>query len=194
MAKIVYKGKFDGDMNSLPHSPHIEGAVKFKEADNPKQLAAIANALSVVLFVLLLIISIIIVGKRVEGGFSFNFGGFVLSLMTLLPHEYLHAICFKETVYVYTYLSKGMMFVVGTEAMSKRRYIAMSLLPNIVFGFIPYILFLIYPQFSVLGSLGIFCILMGVGDYYNVFNALTQMPKGAKTYLHKFNSYWYLES
>ncbi|MBQ4282485.1 MAG: hypothetical protein IJB96_00980 [Lachnospira sp.] len=33
---------------------------------------------------------------------------------------------------------------------------------------------------------------MGVGDFYNVFNALTQMPKGARTYLHKFNSYWYI--
>ncbi|MCI8497238.1 MAG: DUF3267 domain-containing protein, partial [Clostridiales bacterium] len=32
----------------------------------------------------------------------------------------------------------------------------------------------------------------GAGDYYNVFNALTQMPKGARTYLYQFNSFWYM--
>ena len=32
---------------------------------------------------------------------------------------------------------------------------------------------------------------MGFGDYMNVFNALTQMPRGARTYLYGFHSYWY---
>ena len=33
---------------------------------------------------------------------------------------------------------------------------------------------------------------MGVGDYYNVFNALTQMPKGARCFLERQSSYWYM--
>ena len=32
----------------------------------------------------------------------------------------------------------------------------------------------------------------GCADYYNVKNALRQMPKGARCYLYKFNSYWYM--
>ena len=32
----------------------------------------------------------------------------------------------------------------------------------------------------------------GAGDYLNVFNALTQMPKGSRTYLYEFHSWWYL--
>ena len=36
------------------------------------------------------------------------------------------------------------------------------------------------------------CIGMGAGDYINVFNAATQMPKNALTYLNGFNSYWYI--
>ena len=32
----------------------------------------------------------------------------------------------------------------------------------------------------------------GAGDFYNVYNALTQMPRGALTYLYGFNSYWYM--
>ena len=93
---------------------------------------------------------------------------------------------------MYTNLRHGMLFVVGPEKMSKGRFIFMSLLPNIVFGFIPFILFLIWPQLGVLVSLGAVSIPMGGGDYINVFNALTQMPKGAKTYLCRFNSYWYM--
>ncbi|MPM79985.1 hypothetical protein SDC9_127028 [bioreactor metagenome] len=75
--------------------------------------------------------------------------------------------------------------------MSKARFIIMSLLPNIVFGIGPYIIGLIIKN-NVLTTLGIFATSMGCGDFINVYNAITQMPKGARTYLHKFNSYWYM--
>ena len=32
----------------------------------------------------------------------------------------------------------------------------------------------------------------GTGDFYNIKNALTQMPKHARCYLYKYNSYWYM--
>ena len=68
----------------------------------------------------------------------------------------------------------------------------MSLLPNIVFGWIPFGLCMIFPDLSALGVMGALATGMGAGDYYNVYNAVTQMPKGARTYLHGFHSYWYL--
>ena len=110
----------------------------------------------------------------------------------MFPHEILHALCFKEDAYIYNNLKKGMLCVVGPEDMTKSRFILMALLPNVVFGFIPFVIFLIFPSFLILGSLGAIAIAEGVGDYMNVFNALTQMPKGAKTYLYKFHSFWYL--
>lgn len=113
-------------------------------------------------------------------------------MLTLFPHELLHAVCFKEDVYLYTNWKQGMLFVVGPESMSKSRFIFMSLLPNIVFGFVPYIIGMIFPQLTFLLAFGTVSIGMGAGDYYNVFNAATQMPKGAKTYLYKFNSFWYM--
>ncbi|MBR5806813.1 MAG: DUF3267 domain-containing protein, partial [Oscillospiraceae bacterium] len=86
----------------------------------------------------------------------------------------------------------GMLFVTGPEDMSKARFVFMSLLPNIIFGFVPYILFMINPRWKVLGIFGATCISMGAGDYLNVFNAITQMPKGARTYLYGFNSWWFM--
>ena len=95
--------------------------------------------------------------------------GCLAALLALFPHELLHAVCFKQDVYLYTNWKQGLLFVVGPEPMSKRRFILMCLLPNLLLGFLPYI-----------------------GDYYNIINALTQMPKGAKTYLYQMHSFWYL--
>lgn len=110
----------------------------------------------------------------------------------MVPHEIIHALCCKGDVNFYIYPKGGSLFVMPFEDMSKKRFVIMSLLPNLIFGFIPFIVFLIFPQFKVLGALGFLSIPSGLGDYMNVFNALTQMPKGAKTYLNGFNSYWYM--
>ena len=116
----------------------------------------------------------------------------ILAALTLVPHELLHAICFREDAYFYTYLSKGALFVYGPEDFSKSRYVFMSLLPNILFGFIPYILFMIHPAWSVVGWFGCFSIPAGFGDYINVFNTLAQVPKGGLVYMYGEQSYWYM--
>ncbi len=187
--KLIYKGGFDGNVDNLPAREHMPGATKFKEFENPTQMAIFANVFAIVLTVALIAVVFF------YGSDPFSMWmplGACLSMVTLFPHEILHALCFKGEVYLYTNWSKGMLFVVGPETMSKARFVFMSLLPNIVFGFVPFILFLVVPQWSPLGWFGALCIGMGAGDYYNVFNALTQMPKGARTYLYKFNSYWYM--
>lgn len=185
--KLIYKGKFDGNPDSIPHGEHKPGAVKFKEPEDSKKLGLIANGIACV------VAAIAVLGVILRGGFeNFSVWGVFLSYITLFPHEILHAICFKNEVYLYTDLKNGILFVTGPEDMSKARFVFMSLLPNIVFGFVPYILFMINPQLKLLGTMGAMCISMGAGDYLNVYNALTQMPKGARTYLHGFNSWWYM--
>ena len=113
-------------------------------------------------------------------------------MLCAFPHELLHAVCFREDVYLYTNLKQGMLFVVGPETMSKGRFIFMSLLPNLIFGILPFLFALLWPSLSILGTFGVLSISMGAGDFYNVFNAVTQMPRGARTYLYQFNSFWYI--
>lgn len=186
--KLHYKGKYNLDPETLPSKPHMPGAVPFKEAKDSKTIGIIANVISFLIMIPL----VIVVFVRCDLDFSAIALGFCLPLLTLFPHELLHAVAFKEDVYLYTNLKQGMLFVVGPETMSKGRFIFMSLLPNIVFGFVPFIIAMIFPSLAFLGIFGAMCISMGAGDYYNVFNALTQMPKGSRTYLHKFNSFWYM--
>ena len=66
--------------------------------------------------------------------------------------------------------------MVGPETMSKGRFIFMSLLPSIVFGFIPFILCMLFPALYILGAFGALSIAWS-RDFYNVYNAATQMPR-----------------
>lgn len=186
--KLHYKGKFDGNEDLLP-SGELEkhkNAVKFQEISDMKQLMILGNIVSAIMILILGTIFIL----RAGGFEKVSFIGMLLACISIFPHEFLHAICFKKDVYMY--IAGGGAFVCGTENMSKFRFIFMSMLPNIVFGVIPFILFLIFPKLTILGTLGVMAISLGVGDYYNVFNALTQMPKGARCFLEKQSSYWYM--
>ena len=190
--KFHYGGhyKSEEDLKSKRENP--EGAVSFKEpAQNVFALVANVGCLILGIFLLVIIYFMIDYDRQL---FFKNIGsGALLSMLTLIPHEFLHATCFKEDVYMYMNPAKFLIFVHGTESMSKGRFIFMSLLPNIVFGLIPFVLFLIDRDMILAGMLGAFCLSMGFGDYINVFNAITQMPKGAKTYLNGFHSYWYID-
>ncbi|MCI8361386.1 MAG: DUF3267 domain-containing protein [Clostridiales bacterium] len=188
--KLHYRGKYNLDPDSLPHGEHQPNAVPFKEVKDTKALSIIAN-LAAVALILILAVPAFIRGRPYLSRGQLMLGC-ITSLLVLFPHELLHAVCFKEDVYFYTNWKQGLLFVVGPETMSKSRFIFMSLLPNIVFGFIPYLAGMLFPSCTFLLALGTLAIGMGAGDYYNVFNAFTQMPRGARTYLYKFNSFWYL--
>lgn len=190
--KLHYRGKYNLDPTTLPTCKHQPNAVKFKEVDSTKELADIANDIAIALMILLSIPVYLKYKGSLFDYFDEMMVGAMLPLLTMFPHELIHALCFKEDVYLYTNFKQGLLFVVGCETMSKQRFIFMSLLPNIVFGFLPYMISFLGIQYLTLAVLGVIAIGMGAGDYYNVFNALIQMPKGARTYLYQMNSYWYI--
>lgn len=190
--KLHYMGKYNLNPHSLPHGEHQTDAVPFREAKDSKALASIANILGIVLLIPLVALLYLRYGHAL---FTMQtVVACVCPFLIFFPHELLHALCFRGDVYLYTNLAQGMLFVVGPETMSKRRFIFMSILPNLVFGFIPYVIAMVYPALSFLGAFGVGAISIGCGDYYNAFNAIVQMPKGAKTYLYQFNSFWYMPS
>ena len=197
--KFHYMGKYDGNAESLPTREHEEGYVPFKEPSAEK-LPIVMNLLSFAITAAL-IVPLIIFGRAGVSDFIEKFGvipfmlifvGICLvgTFIVILPHEFLHGTCFKGDVYMYTNLKQGLCFVVGPELFSKARFIIMCMLPNIVFGIIPYILWIIFPNLWYIGLWGAMAVGMGAGDYMNAVNALVQIPKGAKTYLHGMNSFW----
>lgn len=195
--KLIYKGKYNGNESSLPTREPMPGAVQFREPDSMKQLALIANGIALAVTIACLVLLFwrapgnSLPEKLGDNSFGFLIG-YLLFMVSLFPHEILHALCFRDVIHFYTNWKQGLLFVVGTEDMSKSRFVFMSLLPNLVFGFIPFIVYLIWPHLTVLGGLGALAIGAGAGDYFNVYNALTQMPKGARTYMCGMHSFWYI--
>ena len=187
--KFHYCGKFDGNPDSLPSREHEEGYVPFKEPSE-KKLMIVINVIALVITVPLIIWVTAVDPLRGSKHIISLWFALAAFFVSIFPHEVLHALCFKSDVYMYTYLSKGACFVVGPELMSKLRFVFMCLLPNLVLGFVPFIIWLIFPSLTFLGYFGAFAIGAGGGDYMNVFNCLTQVPKGAKTYMHGINSFW----
>lgn len=193
--KLVFNGKYSGDENTLPQREHPENYQMFKEPDSSKFML-IANGVSLIITLVFLALAVIptfsyIKADLADGKPWLIFLAAILPTLSIVPHELLHAICFKETVYMYSFLQQGAMFVLGLEDMTKARFTFMSLLPNIIFGFVPFIVALIFPSLYWLGIFGALAIGAGAGDYINVFNALTQVPKGGLIYMCGFHSYWY---
>lgn len=192
MKKFKYMGTFKNTDELPVRNPMPEGTVPFKEADDMKQLTSMMTVVSLIILILTMAIVVVRVGFSEALNWKNICIAGLLSLITLFPHEFLHAICMNGTVYCYSNLKMGSAFVLSNDDMSKLRFIVCSFCPNIVFGLIPFVIFLINPTWSVLGILGAFCISMGAGDYYNIYNAITQMPKGSLTFLSGMKSYWYL--
>ena len=76
--------------------------------------------------------------------------------------------------------------------MSKLRYIAMTIMPSIVFGFIPFILFVVKPEFTLFGTFGAIALPMCLGDWYNAYNCFTQVPNEGFCFMNKQNTYWFV--
>ena len=184
---LHYGGKYSGNPDDLPCLEHEPGAVQFKEAKNAAQLTVITTVMSVVIF----LVSSAAIWIRARDMF-FDKIVLIPYLLTILPHELLHALCYKYDVYLYHDLSHGMLFVIGPERMSKARFIFKCLLPSIVLGWLPILIFMIHPEYRLLGTLGTLGLATAAGDYYNAFNALKQMPKGAWAYLHKYSTFWFM--
>ncbi len=193
--KLIFKGKYNGVVETFPSSEKIKKATKYKEAENTEEMARILRTPQNIIFCILLIVVSIMSFEYIPNFLILILNyvlSYIISLIFLIPHELLHAICFKKRVYLYYNTKPLMMFVIGEDHMSKLHFIFMSLLPNIILGFIPFIIFLFNPFFVSLGLVGVFNIVAGIGDYYNVYNTIKQVPKGAKIFMKYENTYWYI--
>jgi len=197
--KLIYKGRFKGK-DQLPKGVLPPNAVKFRE---PNSLVMV-NVIGILFLipVLLLVILAVVLSELFHGAVDFNFSltyifiTGALVLLSFFPHELLHAVCFGKGAEVELYVSPLAFFVTSTVPITKMRFIFLSLLPNLIFGVIPLLLWIALPYFEsfsdVLFLFAVFSLCLGAGDYINVFNATLQMPKGSMQQLSGINSYWFM--
>ena len=90
-------------------------------------------------------------------------------------------------------VSDDLFYVIDLEKteFTKKKYIAINLIPDILFGLVPYYISLTKCKFF-LGMAAMFVVANSAVDFMNVYHAFVEMPPGSKTFLYQFNNYWYL--
>lgn len=175
--KIVWKG-FMNEHNLFTFSDLPEDA---------KKLTSEKNAWAMYLLIIpVLIIAYIGIRLRllyVAGPMFAKWAllvGVILSLPFLVVHEFIHAVCCSKTPEIFLYVTPAGICLIPTSPLSKRRYIVMSMMPTVVLGICPFLIWLFAPGLNVqtgsilfgfaLGSLS-----MCIGDIYNAIHAIIKM-------------------
>ena len=115
----------------------------------------------------------------------------MLALLVVLPRELMRALFYREECWFYLNFQESMPFLTGSEHMSRTRFLLLTLVPDLIFGLIPLVLFFIWPNLSILGTMGLICLPMGFGDYLLAWLVLRQVPSDAMVYRQYFHTYWY---
>ena len=124
----------------------------------------------------------------------------IILVFELIVHEIIHALLYpnKAVKEIYVTANLSSLFVYCTEPVSKTRFIIITIAPNIVLGMILIALAVVFKNLMmnpamvfVLSFTGFFSIITGVGDYYNIYNAIYQVPCGAYVFNSGLHSYWY---
>lgn len=110
------------------------------------------------------------------------FCGVVLAIPFLFVHELLHALCCPKGSVVNMYWSTAGISLIPTCPIKKKRYIIMALLPTLVLGIVPLVVWLCITSMNVtLGSIifafSIGSLSMSIGDIFNVLVALKKMTR-----------------
>ncbi|MCH5348994.1 MAG: DUF3267 domain-containing protein [Oscillospiraceae bacterium] len=193
--KLVYKGIYKNE-EQLPVGTLPDNAVKFKEPNKMAQIFVLTLLISIVTLIILFKISEIVLDYPPIN--SFNILGIYLFFPSIIPHEFLHALCWGKNDEVGFYIApkQFMAFVHSTCPISKSRFIWMSACPTIFFGVLPFLVCIFIPDKNaikdILWTFSLVSFTGGSGDYVNIFNALTQMPSGSVQQMSGLNSYWFL--
>ena len=195
--KIFLKLNFD----DFPKSTLPDNAVKFVEANSKKTLyISYIKWVIIVAIIMEIIIHLIcnIFHWNADIYEGVNYISIVLLIISIIPHEIIHLMGFGKGGFSNSTLYLGLVIcaVHCTKPVSKRRFIFLSILPTLCFGVIPFAIWIIYIHNTDLGVIllkfSFYSILAGCGDFINIKNAITQMPKGSMQQLSGMNSYWYL--
>lgn len=208
MWNIVYRG--DIKYGELGSADDHKGAVQFIEP-NDIQCVLVRGAILMLPFM----IPITLVGlhciidryqsfSEIKNNATIIIGLLGIALVCcVLPgcHEVIHALCYplNSIKEIWHAKEEGALFIYCTAHVSKKRFIWICLAPNLILGIIPFVILLCMQNFISLYFWGpaiicsYFAIIIGIGDFYNIYNAICQVPPKGIIYNNGLHSYWYEE-
>jgi hypothetical protein len=124
--------------------------------------------------------------------------GLVLFPLQIIAHEFLHAIFFPKNskVQIFYMTHPLTLIVFSGHAISRFRFIIMSLFPSIVFTWLLLVIAVFVSYTFLAGTLillGFASLLSSREDYSNVFSILSKTPKKCKLQMNGGKLYWISE-
>lgn len=198
MFNIKFKGKY-ADESQLKKDELPIYAVKFKEPDSILKAFLLGGLVSLpVLFV-----STILLIFKVGNFMRLPFYQFILIILLDFILLYIHELIYALSLPIYiekeiwSKMNEGALFVYFNKPITKLRFIWVCFAPNLILGYIPFVLFILgFFDFNnilcnIIGVVSWAMIISGVGDYLNIYNTIIQVPKDAKVLNYGLNSYWF---
>ncbi len=205
MFNIKWKGSYTSEAQLDRIDPiYLSGLHKVKEVAKIEMSLLKGSLIMLPIIVLFLIIGVYSIHLlRIEKEIPYK--SIVISLLVTsmilfilqYVHEIIHALLYplKEKKEIY-YMQGTALFVYCQAKVSKLRFIIICMAPTVLLGFVPFWLGVLFRnQIPAMGviiaiEIGIFCTLMGVGDFYNIYNAIKQIPNGSILFNDGLSTYW----
>ena len=206
MINLKYKGIYKNE-NQLLNGVLNKDAIMFEEPNNITGLFLRGFLLTSPFFALLIVISYIKIQSANLFSYYFikeNFSTIIIissliSVLTLFIHEILHALTFpfKSQKELWIKPNEMAAFIYCNAPVKKSKFIWICLCPNVILGAFPYMLWLI-GVFDFNETLSLYILILsflnllsGIGDYYNVYLTIKQVPNNSYIQNYGFHSYWF---
>lgn len=197
--KIVNRG-FIINKKQLPVIEMPETAVPFKWPE-------VHFNVNLVTFIYLLICIAAIwlffsIGTFIKGPVEINLmnpgalAGLIVGLICIPLQGIMMGRYYSDKAVINLYFTYTGVLVLCYEPVPKKTFIAMSLTPSIIVGWIPLLLSALVPVpplfLNFLFAWGLITVLFSSRYYINVFCALRQMPEGSMAQVSGYDMYWFI--
>lgn len=191
--KLTFKGIFKS-YDELPKGSLPENAVKFKEIKGFLKLNLIALLIAFPVGFALMKLA----GLRMDNSSQLRpmlLWGILAAAVCIVPHEIIHGLAMGgDEAFIYFSPKNLLAFCIAFSPMSKARFFFMGIAPSFIFGWLPFIFAIIFPNLAASGFLamaGIINILTGIGDWIKIFLAAVQVPKDCLIQFSGIDLYWF---
>ncbi|MBU3157531.1 DUF3267 domain-containing protein (plasmid) [Clostridium estertheticum] len=191
--KVKWKGKLS-EANTFPKNEIPLNAVQF--LNNQRKSDIFVMLIPIIFF----IVVCVYVKSNYIGKYNLNLVGYLTGFALAFPfisvHEFLHAVCFPPKCTVLVYYTNWGISLAPSSSIAKVRYICTLLLPAVILGVIPLLVWTFIPNYnitfnSILFILGSACLAIAVGDLCNLVHVIREMPKNSKMMVSGLNCYYY---
>lgn len=207
MFHIYIKGTFTDESQLIQGKTLPKSAVPFREGETIHDAFQLGFLLSLPVMLPMVGLSIFRcseLDKKLQ--FNSHMAAAVLVFFVLLKvltylHEFIHALFYpvEAEKTVWKDAKQGAYFIYCDVPVTKCHFIMLSIAPSILLGIVPFIAwYQLAPLFHVEWLLCFMALtwimtLMSIGDFANVFHAITQVPANAKVLNYGLHSYWIKE-